>query len=152
MRTIIQRVSECTLKVNGEIVSQIDLGLLLLCGYETEDTLEDIQYCINKSINMRIFNDHEDKMNLSVQDVNGQIMIVSQFTLHAKTKKGNRPSFIEAARPEIAIPLYQTSISLAEEVLGKEKIKTGIFGADMKISLLNDGPVTIILDSKNKDY
>lgn len=149
MRAVVQRVSECALKINGEFFSQIGEGLLVLLGVEQDDTLDDAAYLVGKIAQMRIFSDEEGKMNRSVKDINGEVMLVSQFTLHADTKKGNRPSFIKAARPEHAIPLYESTIVLLKAALEKE-IKTGVFGADMKISLVNDGPVTIIMDSKSK--
>lgn len=149
MRAVVQRVSECALKIEGRIFSEMGEGLLVLLGVEQEDTLEDVEYLVGKISQMRIFSDEEGKMNRSVKDVNGEVMIVSQFTLHADTKKGNRPSFIKAARPELAIPLYEATIALFNTALAKPS-KTGQFGADMKISLVNDGPVTIIIDSKSK--
>jgi D-aminoacyl-tRNA deacylase len=149
MIAVIQRVSEASVKISNEIKGQIDIGYVILLGIGQEDTLEDIDWLANKIINLRIFGDEEGKMNLALQDVNGNILLISQFTLYASTKKGNRPSFIDAAKPEIAIPLYEQSIKRFEEKLGK-KIQTGEFGADMKVSLVNDGPVTIIIDTKNK--
>lgn len=149
MRAVVQRVSECALKIEGKVFSEIGVGLLVLLGVEQEDTLEDAEYLVGKISQMRIFSDEEGKMNRSVKDVNGEVLLVSQFTLHADTKKGNRPSFIKAARPEHAIPLYESAIVLFNEALEKQT-KTGQFGADMKISLVNDGPVTIIIDSKSK--
>jgi D-tyrosyl-tRNA(Tyr) deacylase len=150
MRIVLQRVSEASVKIDGEINGQIGNGLLVLLGIETNDTSEDIDWLLGKIMLMRIFSDSEGKMNESVLDQNGEMLIISQFTLHASTKKGNRPSFIKAARPEIAIPLYEEFISKAEkEIPGK--VQTGKFGADMKVSLVNDGPVTILLDSKNKE-
>ncbi len=147
MRIVIQRVSEATVKIDGAIVGEISKGLLVLLGIEHEDTEQDALYLIQKLINLRIFTDADGKMNLSVQEVNGGILVVSQFTLHAATKKGNRPSYIRAARPEQAIPLYEYFLSsLQNQFSGK--IQTGQFGADMKVGLVNDGPVTIIMDSK----
>jgi D-tyrosyl-tRNA(Tyr) deacylase len=147
MRVVIQRVSEAAVKIEGSIVGQIEQGLLVLLGIEHEDTERDALYLIQKLINLRIFSDADGKMNLSVQEVNGGILVVSQFTLHAATKKGNRPSYIRAARPEQAIPLYEYFLSsLQNQFTGK--IQTGQFGADMKVGLVNDGPVTIIMDSK----
>lgn len=147
MRVVIQRVSEATVKIDGAIVGEISKGLLVLLGIEHEDTEQDALYLIQKLINLRIFSDADGKMNLSVQEVNGGILVVSQFTLHAATKKGNRPSYIRAARPEQAIPLYEYLLtSLQNQFTGK--IQTGQFGADMKVALVNDGPVTIIMDSK----
>lgn len=147
MRVVIQRVSEATVKIDGAIVGEISKGLLVLLGIEHEDTEQDALYLIQKLINLRIFSDTDGKMNLSVQEVNGGILVVSQFTLQAATKKGNRPSYIRAARPEQAIPLYAYFLtSLQNQFSGK--IQAGQFGADMKVGLVNDGPVTIIMDSK----
>jgi len=147
MRIVIQRVSEATVKIEGSIVGQIEQGLLVLLGIEHDDTQKDADYLLQKLINLRNFSDADGKMNLSVQEVNGGILVVSQFTLHAATKKGNRPSYIRAARPEQAIPLYEYFLaSLQQQFTGK--IQTGQFGADMKVGLVNDGPVTIIMDSK----
>jgi D-tyrosyl-tRNA(Tyr) deacylase len=151
MRIVVQRVSEASVRIDGKIVGSISQGLMVLVGVETIDSLSDADYLIQKLINLRIFNDEEGKMNLSLQDVGGELLIVSQFTLHASTKKGNRPSYIRAARPEQAIPLYTYFIEQAQKEL-KTKIQTGEFGADMKVSLVNDGPVTIIIDSANKDF
>jgi D-tyrosyl-tRNA(Tyr) deacylase len=148
MRILLQRVSEASVKIEGEINGQIDQGLMLLVGICAEDNQVDIDWLIQKIVNMRIFSDENRKMNLSIQDVQGEILVISQFTLHASTKKGNRPSFIDAARPEIAIPLYENFITQLK--LSNLNVQTGIFGADMKVSLVNDGPVTIWLDSKNK--
>jgi D-tyrosyl-tRNA(Tyr) deacylase len=148
MRILLQRVSEASVKIEGKINGQIEQGLLLLVGICAEDSQEDIDWLIQKIVNMRIFSDENGKMNLSIQDIQGSILVISQFTLHASTKKGNRPSFIEAARPEIAIPLYNLFIQKLQS--SDLKVETGIFGADMKVSLVNDGPVTIWLDSKNK--
>lgn len=149
MRVIIQRVSEAKVVVNNKITGEIETGFLVLLGVEHNDTEEDANWLAQKIVNMRIFKDAEDKMNLSLLDVKGQLLVVSQFTLHASTKKGNRPSFINAAKPAIAIPLYQYFLK-ACELLTKEKPKTGIFGAMMEVSLCNNGPVTIFMDSKNK--
>ncbi len=147
MRIVIQRVSEAAVKIEGNIVGEIQKGLLVLLGIEHDDTEKDADYLLQKLINLRIFSDSDGKMNVSVQDVNGGILVVSQFTLHAATKKGNRPSYIRAARPEQAIPLYEYFLaSLQQQFTGK--IQTGQFGADMKVALVNDGPVTIIMDSK----
>lgn len=148
MRVLLQRVSEASVKIEGKINGKIGQGLLLLVGICAEDNQEDIDWLIQKMVNMRIFSDENGKMNLSVHDIHGEILVISQFTLHASTKKGNRPSFIDAARPEIAIPLYENFITQLK--LSNLKVETGIFGADMKVSLVNDGPVTIWLDSKNK--
>ena len=147
MRIIIQRVSEASVKIEGKIISAIDNGFLVLLGIETEDTSADADYLIQKLINLRVFSDAEGKMNLSLTDVNGDILIVSQFTLHAVTKKGNRPSYIKAARPEQAIPLYEYFLSKTKSQFNG-KVLSGEFGADMKVALVNDGPVTIIIDSK----
>ena len=149
MIAVIQRVSEASVKIEGTIKGQIQAGLLILLSVTNTDTQEDVEWISKKIIGMRIFSDEEGKMNLDLSAINGDILLISQFTLHASTKKGNRPSFIEAARPEIAIPLYEKIIFQLEKELGKS-IKTGTFGADMKVALINDGPVTIILDSKNK--
>ena len=151
MRIVVQRISEASVKINGEIVGSIAQGLMVLLGIETIDSQTDADYLIQKLINLRIFNDNEGKMNLSIQDIDGELLVVSQFTLHASTKKGNRPSYIRAARPEQAIPLYQYFIEQAQKEL-KTKIQTGEFGADMKVYLVNDGPVTIIIDSAYKDF
>jgi D-tyrosyl-tRNA(Tyr) deacylase len=150
MRVVLQRVSEASVKIDGKIKSAIDKGLLLLVGIEHDDNSEDVEWLCKKIVQLRIFNDADDKMNLSVQDIDGDILIISQFTLHAQCKKGNRPSFIKAARPEQSIPLYESFIVEMEKQLGKS-VGTGTFGADMKVSLINDGPVTILFDSKNKD-
>lgn len=150
MRTVIQRVSEASVSIEGIKNAEIEQGLLILVGIEDEDTSQDITWLCKKIVNMRIFNDANDVMNNSLLDVNGDAIVVSQFTLHASTKKGNRPSYIKAARPNVAIPLYEEFVSALEKELGK-KVGTGKFGADMKVSLLNDGPVTITLDSKNRE-
>jgi len=150
MRLVIQRVSEASVTTEDEIHSSINSGLLVLLGIEEADTDEDISYLVQKLCNMRIFSDAEGKMNLDVKQMNGEILVVSQFTLHASTKKGNRPSFIKAARPEKAIPLYERFLSEVSLISGKP-CKSGIFGADMKVGLVNDGPVTIVLDSKNRE-
>jgi D-tyrosyl-tRNA(Tyr) deacylase len=149
MRVVIQRVSEASVKIAGEIKSSIGKGLLVLVGIEEADTDDDIEWLCGKISRLRIFPDTEEVMNLSVADVQGDILLISQFTLHASTKKGNRPSYINAAKPEVAIPLYKKIILQLEKETGR-KIFTGEFGADMKVSLVNDGPVTIIIDSKNK--
>ena len=148
MRVVIQRVSEAAVKIDGTIVGEISKGLLVLLGIAQEDNEQDALYLIQKLINLRIFADADGKMNLSVQDCDGGLLVVSQFTLYADTKKGNRPSFIEASRPEHAIPLYEEMTRQLTFKLTKP-IQTGVFGADMKVSLINDGPVTIIIDSKN---
>lgn len=150
MRVVIQRVSEASVTIDKKINGQIELGLLVLVGVEDSDTAEDIQWLCNKIVNLRIFNDANGVMNCSVKDVDGAILLISQFTLHASTKKGNRPSYIKAAKPDFAIPIYESFKSVLAEELGKP-IQTGIFGADMKVALLNDGPVTILIDSKNKE-
>ena len=150
MRIVLQRVSEASVTVEDIVTGAIGQGLLVLVGIEDADTDEDIQWLSNKIVNLRIFNDAAGVMNLGIKDVDGDILLVSQFTLHANTKKGNRPSYIKASKPAIAIPMYEKMIRQLETDLGK-KIQTGIFGADMKIRLLNDGPVTIIIDSKNKE-
>jgi len=149
MKTVIQRVSSASVTIDSKIVAEIQKGLLVLVGIEEADTKEDILWLCQKIANLRIFDDTNDVMNLSIKDINGDIIVVSQFTLQASTKKGNRPSYIKAAKPEIAIPLYENFVQQLENELGK-KVQTGIFGAEMKVSLLNDGPVTIVIDSKNK--
>ena len=151
MRTIIQRVKSANVEINNNIVGKINKGLMILIGFETNDTNEDIDWLVKKIINLRIFSDTEGKMNLSLQDVAGELLCVSQFTLYAATKKGNRPSYIRSAKPVLAKKIYDLFIRKTEEILAK-KIQTGIFGADMKISLVNDGPVTVLIDSKNKDF
>ncbi len=150
MRAIIQRVTQASVQVDGKIQGAINNGLLVLLGIEENDTIADVEWLSKKVVQMRIFSDEQGKMNLSVQDIKGEILVISQFTLFASTKKGNRPSFIRSAKPEIAIPLYERYIGETEKNIG-QKIQTGIFGADMKVSLLNDGPVTIYLDSKNPE-
>nr|WP_321414323.1 D-aminoacyl-tRNA deacylase [uncultured Allomuricauda sp.] len=150
MRTVLQRVSKASVTVEGELISSIGKGLLILLGIEDADTKEDIDWLTNKVLNLRIFNDENEVMNRSVVDVEGDIIVVSQFTLHAQTKKGNRPSYIKAAKPDIAVPMYESFVQVLEEKLGK-KVGTGVFGADMKVALLNDGPVTITMDTKNKE-
>ncbi len=150
MRAVIQRVKKASVTIDTIEVSDINSGLLIFLGIENDDTEEDISWLVNKIHNMRIFNDSDGKMNLSIADVGGKYLVVSQFTLYASTKKGNRPSFIKSAKPEIAIPLYEKFISTLSEI-SQQIIKTGIFGADMDISLINDGPVTIIIDSKNRE-
>lgn len=150
MKVVIQRVSESTVTIDNQIVAKIKKGLLVLVGIEAPDSKEDINWLTTKIANLRIFEDENQVMNLSLKDINGEIIVVSQFTLHANTKKGNRPSYIKAAKPEIAIPLYEAFVKQMELELDKQ-IQTGQFGANMKISLINDGPVTIIMDSKNKE-
>lgn len=149
MRLVIQRVSEAKVEIDHQVKGQIAQGFLLLLGIEAADTAEDVDWLLQKTVNMRIFSDDEGKMNRSLLDVNGGLLVVSQFTLHASTKKGNRPSFIAAARPEQAIPLYELFIEKAKAFVSE--VQTGEFGADMQVSLVNDGPVTIIIDSKNKE-
>ncbi|MCG7501974.1 D-aminoacyl-tRNA deacylase [Tenacibaculum sp. Mcav3-52] len=149
MKIVIQRVSKASVTIEGERVAKIQQGLLILLGIVTEDTPDDIKWLSNKITNLRVFNDEEGVMNKSIKDINGDAIIVSQFTLHASTKKGNRPSYIKAAKPDVAIPLYEKFVQQIEVDLGK-KVQTGQFGADMKVELLNDGPVTITIDSKDK--
>ncbi len=149
MIAVIQRVSEASVTIDSQVKSKINKGLLTLIGIEEADGQEDIEWLSNKIVNLRIFNDAEAVMNVSVKDDGGDIILVSQFTLQASTKKGNRPSYIKAAKPDIAIPIYEKMITAIEINLGKP-IQTGEFGADMKISLVNDGPVTIVIDTKNK--
>ncbi|WP_298556068.1 D-aminoacyl-tRNA deacylase [uncultured Algibacter sp.] len=149
MKVVIQRVSNASVTIKGKKVASIESGLLILLGIVEQDALEDIKWLSNKIVNLRVFGDENGVMNLSLKDTNGGAIVVSQFTLHASTKKGNRPSYINAAKPELAIPLYGNFIDQVEKDLGK-KVQTGQFGADMKVELLNDGPVTIIIDSKNK--
>ena len=149
MKVVIQRVSEAAVKIDGSVHGAIESGLLILVGIENSDTEEDVDWLASKIVSLRIFSDENGLMNLSVKEINGGILVISQFTLHAKTKKGNRPSFIDAARPEQAIPLYEKFKSALEKELGKP-IQCGVFAADMKVSLVNDGPVTIVIDSKNK--
>jgi D-tyrosyl-tRNA(Tyr) deacylase len=147
MRAVLQRVSEASVTIDGQVKGSIQKGLLVLLGIEDIDTVEDVSWLSKKIVQMRIFGDDAGLMNLSVQDINGEILIISQFTLHAATRKGNRPSFIKAARPEKAIPLYEQMVVQLQTDLGKD-VATGSFGADMKVALINDGPVTIIIDSK----
>ena len=150
MRVVIQRVSQASVTVDSKIVADIQKGLLVLVGIEDADTQEDIDWLAGKIIKMRIFGDENDVMNCSVQDIDGEIIVVSQFTLHASTKKGNRPSYIKASKPEFAIPMYENFVKALEKEFEK-KVQTGIFGSDMKVNLLNDGPVTIVMDSKNRE-
>lgn len=150
MKIVLQRVSEASVTVDGQKTADIKKGLLVLVGIEDADTQEDIDWLAGKIIKMRIFGDENDVINCSVQDIDGEIIVVSQFTLHASTKKGNRPSYIKAAKPDFAIPMYENFVQTLEKEFGK-KVQTGIFGADMKVNLLNDGPVTILIDSKNKE-
>jgi D-aminoacyl-tRNA deacylase len=150
MRAVIQRVTQASVNIDGKIKSEIKTGLLVLVGIEDADTNEDIEWLSNKIVNLRIFDDENKVPNISVKDIGGDILLISQFTLHAATKKGNRPSYLKASKPDIAIPLYEKMIAQLEIDLGKE-IFTGEFGADMKVSLLNDGPVTIFIDTKDKE-
>jgi D-tyrosyl-tRNA(Tyr) deacylase len=150
MRAVIQRVSAASVVVNDQTISKIAFGLMVLLGIEESDSMDDIKWLSKKIVNLRIFSDSNGVMNLSLSDTKGDAIVVSQFTLHAATKKGNRPSYIKAAKPDVAIPLYEAFVRQMEIDLGK-KIGTGIFGADMKVALVNDGPVTIIIDTKNKD-
>jgi D-tyrosyl-tRNA(Tyr) deacylase len=150
MKAVIQKVTQASITIDSKIVAEIQKGLLVLVGIEEADTNDDILWLTSKIANLRIFGDENQVMNLSVKDVAGDLIIVSQFTLHAATKKGNRPSYIKAAKPDIAIPLYENFIAKMELEIGK-KVQTGQFGADMKVMLLNDGPVTIIIDTKNKE-
>ena len=150
MRALIQRVKEASVTIDGKVFSEINQGLLIFLGIEEADTQEDIDWLSGKIVRLRIFSDKNDAMNLSVKDVGGDCIVVSQFTLHASTKKGNRPSFIKAARPETAIPLYENFVRQLETTLGK-KVATGEFGAMMDVALVNDGPVTIWVDSKNRE-
>ena len=150
MKTVIQRVSSASVTIDSKIVAEIQRGLLVLIGIEDADNQEDINWLCQKIANLRIFGDENEVMNFSVKDCNGEIIVVSQFTLQASTKKGNRPSYIKASKPEIAIPLYEQFVQQLEIELGK-KVQTGVFGADMKVALLNDGPVTILINSKIKE-
>lgn len=148
MRVVIQRVSEASVKIEGKVKGAIEHGYLVLVGFENDDANEDVDWMVKKINGLRVFSDHEGKMNLSIHDVEGSILLISQFTLHASTKKGNRPSYIKAARPETAIPLYEYFIDrLSKDI----PVSTGEFGADMKVALVNDGPVTITIDTKNKE-
>jgi D-tyrosyl-tRNA(Tyr) deacylase len=150
MRAVLQRTAFASVKVDGNITGSIQKGLLVLIGIEDADAVEDIEWLSSKIVNLRVFDDENGVMNLSVKDVEGDILLISQFTLHAATKKGNRPSYIKASKPDVAIPIYEKMITQLETDLGK-KMQTGIFGADMKVELLNDGPVTIMIDTKNKE-
>ena len=150
MRTVIQKVTQASVVIENQIVATINKGLLVLVGIEDTDNNDDIAWLSAKIVNLRVFEDDKGVMNLSVKDVDGQVLIVSQFTLHAATKKGNRPSYIRAARPEVAIPIYEAFIKQVETLLGK-KVPTGQFGAMMQVNLSNDGPVTILIDTKNKE-
>ena len=146
MRVVVQRVKHASVTINGTVNGKINNGFLVLLGVQSTDSEQDVDYLVKKVTNLRIFSDENDKMNLSLKDVNGELLIVSQFTLYAKCKEGNRPSFVEAAKPDIAIPLYEYFVSECKKII--PVVETGIFGADMKVNLLNDGPVTIIMDSK----
>ena len=150
MRVVVQRVSQSNVKVSGEVIGEIKKGLMVLVSFVDEDNETDLGWMTKKIINLRIFNDDEGKMNRSVQEVGGDILLISQFTLHGSTKKGNRPSFIKAAKPDFAKVMYERFIKVLEQSLGKE-IQTGEFGGDMKVSLINDGPTTIIIDSRNNE-
>ena len=150
MKIVIQRVSQSSITIGYKIVAEIQNGLLILLGIEVADNQEDIEWLVPKIVNLRIFGDENHIMNLSVKDIDGEIIVVSQFTLHASTKKGNRPSYIKASKPEIAIPIYENFIQKLRVEFGK-KIQSGVFGADMTVSLVNDGPVTIVIDSKNRE-
>jgi len=150
MKAVIQRVSRANVQIDKKTRGEIGTGLLVLLGIEDADTVEDIQWLSNKIVNLRIFNDENAVMNKSVLDVNGDILLISQFTLHASTKKGNRPGYIKASKPEFATPMYERMIDQLGSDLGK-KVQTGIFGADMNVELINDGPVTIVIDTKNKE-
>jgi len=150
MRAVIQRVSNASVTINNEIYSQINTGLLVLLGIEDADTSEDIEWLCGKIVNLRIFNDDNGVMNVSLKDISGDILVVSQFTLHASTKKGNRPSYIKASKPEFAIPIYEKFLLQLNNDVGKP-VYAGVFGADMKVELCNDGPVTILIDTKNKE-
>jgi D-tyrosyl-tRNA(Tyr) deacylase len=150
MRAVIQRVTLASVTIGGKVHASIEAGLLVLLGIEDADTIEDIEWLSGKIVNLRIFNDPDGVMNISIKEMGGEILLISQFTLHASTKKGNRPSYIKAAKPNVAVPIYEKMIRQLSSDLGKE-IKTGIFGADMKVELINDGPVTIVIDSKNKE-
>jgi len=150
MRVVLQRVSEAAVHIDGKVNGEIGNGLLILVGIEEADTKEDISWLCNKIVKMRIFNDEDGVMNSSIQDVSGDILVISQFTLHASTKKGNRPSYIKAAKPDVAVQVYKQFLKEIEEQLGK-KVEVGVFGADMQVSLTNDGPITIIIDSKRRE-
>lgn len=151
MRIVIQRVSEASVRVDGRLKSEIGQGLLILLGIENADTTEDINWLVKKAVQLRIFDDENGVMNRSVQDINGEILVVSQFTLHASTKKGNRPSYIRASKPDFAVPMYEKFVDEISNALGK-LVETGEFGAMMDVALVNDGPVTILMDSKQKDF
>ena len=150
MRTVVQRVRHASVTIDGQCVASIGQGMLLLVGFEDADEPNDLEWMAQKVANLRIFDDADGVMNRSVKDVDGELLVVSQFTLYASVKKGNRPSYIRAAKPDVAIPLYESFCEMMSLQAGRE-VKTGVFGADMKVSLLNDGPVTIVIDTKNKD-
>jgi len=150
MRAVIQRVKEASVSISGSVTGRINQGLLILVGIEESDTSDDVDWLTGKITRLRVFNDAKDVMNLSIRDIDGEILVVSQFTLHASTRKGNRPSYIRAARPEVATPLYNQFVIMLESETGKQ-VKTGKFGAMMEVSLINDGPVTILIDTKNKE-
>lgn len=150
MRVVLQRTTEASVAVDNKIKSEIKDGILVLVGIENEDRSEDIEWLTKKICNLRIFDDQDGVMNLSIKDIDGELLVISQFTLHAKTKKGNRPSYINAAKPDISVPLYKAFVASLEKELNKE-VKTGEFGAEMEVRLVNDGPVTICIDSKNKE-
>lgn len=149
MKAVIQRVSEASVSIDGNVSGKIEIGYMVLLGIGNDDTDEDIEWLANKIYNLRVFADEEGLMNKSISEVEGNMLVISQFTLHAKTKKGNRPSYMHAAKPDVAIPLYEKFVIRASEILGKQ-VETGEFGANMQVSLINDGPVTIIIDTKNK--
>ena len=150
MRAVIQRVTKASVTIEGKIYSSINNGLLVLLGVEDTDTNEDIEWLSGKIVNLRIFNDKNGVMNISIKEIGGDVLVVSQFTLHASTKKGNRPSYIKASKPEFAVPMYEKLVQQISNDLGKT-VYTGVFGADMKVELLNDGPVTILIDTKNRE-
>ncbi len=150
MRAVIQRVKEASVEIDGKCFSRIGLGILVLLGIEDRDSQEDIEWLVSKLVGLRIFGDDENKMNLSSRDVDGQWLVVSQFTLWGAVKKGNRPSFIRASKPDFAIPMYEAFVTRLEQVSGKQ-VQTGVFGADMKVSLVNDGPVTLFIDTASKE-
>jgi D-aminoacyl-tRNA deacylase len=151
MRVVVQRVSKASVAINQKKVAKIKEGLLILLGITATDTKEDIQYLVKKIVNLRVFNDENQVMNVSLKDLNAEVIVVSQFTLFAYTKKGNRPSYIRAAKPDVALPLYHKFVTSLEDQINTQ-VQTGVFGADMKVALRNDGPVTIIIDSKTKDF
>lgn len=150
MRAVVQRVTKASVTIEGKLSGQIENGLLIFLGIEDADTREDIDWLSSKIVNLRIFNDEKGVMNISLKDIGGNVLLISQFTLHASTKKGNRPSYIKASKPHIAIPIYEKMVEQLSTDVGKE-IQTGVFGTDMKVELLNDGPVTIVIDTKNRE-